>query len=271
MWRPGTASWSSSTPSSVEQLRAQARECRVGLRATASRSMRASWRTTPSSRTITRSARTIASSTSWVTSRTAGRCTSHSLRSSVCMRIRVRASRAPNGSSASSSSRVADQRAGQRGALLLTAGELVRPRPLAAGEADLGERLRAALGGVAGPQAQHHVVEQALPRQQPRVLEDDRHPLGHLDAAGAGHAAVQPGEGAQERALAGAAATEQGHELAGGDVEVEAVEHATRLVEAAVQVPDPDRWGQLASVRRHDSAFLSMSRTTASAVTPRSA
>ena len=57
----------------------------------------------PSS-TMTRSARTMASSTSWVTSSTAGRCTSQSLRSSVCIRIRVSASRAPKGSSASSSS-----------------------------------------------------------------------------------------------------------------------------------------------------------------------
>ena len=167
--------------------------------------------------------------------------------------------------------RVADQRAGQGGALLLTAGQLVRPRPLASGEADLGERLRASLGGVVGPQAQHDVVEQPLPRQEPRVLEDHRDALGHLDPAVADHSPVQPGQGAEHGALARPAATQQGHELAGRDLEVEAVEHATRLVEAAVQVLDPDRWGQLASVRRHDSAFLSMRRTTPSAVTPRSA
>ncbi len=170
---------------------------------------------------------------------------------------------------------VADQRAGQRGALLLTAGQLVRPRLLPAGEADLGERLLAPLAGVAGAQAQDDVVEDPLPRQQPRVLEDDRHLLGHLDATRAGHAAVEAREGAQQRALAGAAAAQQGDELARRDLEVEAVEHATGLVEAAVQVGDPDRrsplLAQLASVRRHDSAFLSMKRTTASAVTPSSA
>ena len=49
---------------------------------------------------------------------------------------------------------------------------------------------------------------------------------GHGDLAGAGHVVVEPGERAQQRALAGAAAPEQGHELARRDVEVDAVEHA---------------------------------------------
>ena len=138
---------------------------------------------------------------------------------------------------------VADERAGQRRALLLTAGELVGPGLLAAGEADLGERLHAALGGVGRTQAEGDVVEDALPRQQPGVLEDDRHLLRDLDAAGAGDAAVEAGERAQQGALARAAAAEQGHELAGRDVEVEAVEHASGLVEAAVQVRDPHRAG----------------------------
>ena len=57
----------------------------------------------PSSRTSTRSASDSASSTSWVTSRTAGRCRRQRSVSSACIRMRVRASSAPNGSSSSSS------------------------------------------------------------------------------------------------------------------------------------------------------------------------
>ncbi len=58
----------------------------------------------PCDRTTTRSASVIASSTSWVTSSTAGRWTLRRLRSSPCIFSRVRASSAPNGSSARSSS-----------------------------------------------------------------------------------------------------------------------------------------------------------------------
>ena len=135
---------------------------------------------------------------------------------------------------------VADQRAGQRGALLLAAGQLVGPGLLAAGEADLGQRLRPR--SAASPvEAEHHVVEDALPRQQPGVLEDDRHLLGDLDETGAGDAAVEAGRGPAAACSCRAAATEQGHELTGRDVEVEAVEHAARLVEAAVQAADPHR------------------------------
>ncbi len=78
--------------------------------------MRRSEDTTPSSSTITRSASTIASSTSWVTSSTAGRWAAQSLRSRTCILIRVRASSAPKGSSASSSwgSRTSDRASAAR-------------------------------------------------------------------------------------------------------------------------------------------------------------
>ena len=99
-----SASWSSSTPSSARsRLRSAAKRGSPGER----RSPRSIWRsdeTTPSTSTITRSASTIASSTSWVTRSTDGWCTAQSFLSRMCIRIRVSASSAPNGSSASSSS-----------------------------------------------------------------------------------------------------------------------------------------------------------------------
>ena len=66
------------------------------------RSARTSAWMTPASSRITRSASAIASSTSWVTSSTAGLWAAQSLRSRACILMRVSASSAPNGSSASS-------------------------------------------------------------------------------------------------------------------------------------------------------------------------
>ncbi len=148
----------------------------------------------------------------------------------------------------------------------------MRPGPLATLEADLGQRDATALGGVLVAQAEDDVVEDPLPGQQPGVLEDHRHLAGYVDPAVAGDVAVEAGESAQEGALAGAAAADQRDELAGRDLEIEPVEHASRLAEAAMQAADADRGGavrQPARVRRHDSAFLSMSRTDPSATRPR--
>ncbi len=78
--------------------------------------------------------------------------------------------------------------------------------------------------------------------------------------------AVQAGQGAQQGALAGAAAAEQGDELAGRQLQVQPVEHRPLPVDAG-QALDA---GQLASVRRHDNALLSTIRTAASENRPSS-
>ena len=103
---------------------------------------------------------------------------------------------------------------------------------------------------------------------------------GSQKPAEAGDAAVQPGQGAQQGALAAAGAADQGHELSRGDVQVQAVEHAAGAVEAAVQVAHPDGRGggvrtrgrvraQFSSVRRHVSTYLSRRRTAESRMNPK--
>nr|BFE70746.1 hypothetical protein GCM10020092_040470 [Actinoplanes digitatis] len=163
--------------------------------------------------------------------------------------------------------RFADQRARERGPLLLTPGQLVRPRAFPPGESDLLERLPATVGGVRAAQPEGHVVQDPLPGQQPGVLEDHRHLLRYGDPPVPGDVAVQAREGPQQGALAGAGAADQGDELAGGDVQVESVEDPAVRVEAAVQVADADRefGGQPSSVCRHASAFLPVRRTALSA------
>src|SRR5690606_42164907 len=60
----------------------------------------------------------------------------------------------------------ARQGPGQRHALLLAAGELVGPGPLAAGQLDLRQGLGPALESVGRVEAEHDVVEHPLPGQQ---------------------------------------------------------------------------------------------------------
>ena len=134
--------------------------------------------------------------------------------------------------------RVADQRAGQRDALLLAAGQLVGPRLLAAGEADLGERLRDRASDASPARRPSVTLSRTRFHGSSRESWKTTDTFsGTLDHAGAGHVAVEAGERPQQRALA---ASRCGPSSATNsprcDVEVEAVEHATRLVEAAVQV-----------------------------------
>ena len=74
-----------------------------------------------------------------------------------------------------------DQRPRQGGALRLATRELVRPGSLAAGETDLGQRRASVLPCVWRGRAEHNVVENPLPGQQPGVLEHHREALGCLE------------------------------------------------------------------------------------------
>ncbi len=88
------------------------------------------------------------------------------------------------------------------------------------------------------PQRQGHIGRRVAVRQEVEVLEDHRGlgprgsqltsaQLGQLDAVDLDRARVGPGEevdGAQERRLAGAGASEDAEDLAGGDVEVDRVQ-----------------------------------------------
>ncbi len=119
-------------------------------------------------------------------------------------------------------------------------------------------------------EAEQHVVQHPKPRQQPGVLEGDGHPGGHGQLTRTGHVVVELGQGAQQRALAGTALPQQGHEFAARDLQVQIVQH-DMLAEPADQGGRANRaggGGQPASVRRHDSTRLSMIRIAASETKP---
>ena len=98
------------------------------------------------------------------------------------MRVRVRASRAPNGSIKQHQLRLPDQGAAQGDALGLAAGQGDRPGLSLAGQADLGQRVGGSLpqvaaarpGPAAGREPQRDVGQDPQPRDQPRFLEHDR-------------------------------------------------------------------------------------------------
>ncbi len=78
-------------------------------------------------------------------------------------------------------------------------------------ELDFSERGAPAFVRVGTTEAEDHVVEDARPRQQPRVLKRDGAPRGNRRAAV--EAGVEPGQRTQQRALAAPTASEQGEEL----------------------------------------------------------
>ena len=97
------------------------------------------------------------------------------------------------GSSASEDRRVVHQRAGDRHALLLAAGELARIGPALGGEPDLGQHAHDAGGDGVAPRAgdlerERDVLRRGAVLQQPEVLEHDAEPppeLRHLVGASA--------------------------------------------------------------------------------------
>ena len=150
-------------------------------------------------------------------------------------------SRLPVGSSARTSAGLAGQRAGDRDALHLAAGELGRPVVHAVGEADLLEQQldpRLALARAVAVEEQRHldVLEGGDLRQQVEVLEDEADlavaDVGELvdvelrdllavEAVGAAARRVEAADDVEQGRLAGAGRTDDGDELAGLDLEVE--------------------------------------------------
>ena len=190
--------------------------------------------------------------------------------SSTCISWRSLRSSAPSGSSSSSTLRAVDDRAGERDALALAAGELGRRALLVAGQAHELERLgRAAAALLARDlgdlEAVLDVVADRHVREQRVVLEDrvDVARVGRqagdvgaaqLDRAGVGDR--EAGDQPQRRRLARAGGAEQREELALGDVEVDAVdggEVAVALGQAA-QADVGQRAARVDGVARFDGA-----------------
>ena len=137
------------------------------------------------------------------------------------------------------------ERAGDRDALLLAARQHARPVLEALGEADALEQARgalAALGGRLARDAQRHlgVLDRAELRQQVVELEHEPHVLvaerdhrlvreaAELDLVDADRARVgrvEPAQDVQQRALADARRSDDGHHLAALEREIEILEH----------------------------------------------
>ncbi|MNP43578.1 hypothetical protein D3C76_1374040 [compost metagenome] len=125
-----------------------------------------------------------------------------------------------------------NQRPGQRHALLLATGQRRRPFIGAVSQANRLQCFQRTGAPVAG-QAQADVVDHLFPRQQASVLE---HQAGFFAGLGqrcgtgqklTGAGLVEPGQQAQQGALATAAAPDDGNELAGRNVQVDTTQHFT--------------------------------------------
>src|SRR5271168_805706 len=149
---------------------------------------------------------------------------------------------------------IGDDGAGDGDTLLLTAGQLAREMIHAVGKADDGERgfdVGAALcfGKLSEEERQFDILKCGKNRNEIVHLEDEADvagaPFGELagrhmsnfvprdgDAAARGN--IQATEKIQQRGFAGAAGTHEGHELAGSNVEVQALEDVDNLATAAV-------------------------------------
>ncbi|MNE61501.1 hypothetical protein D3C80_1567200 [compost metagenome] len=110
----------------------------------------------------------------------------------------------------------------------------------ALGQADRLQRFKGSRPPVAR-QAQANVVDDLLPRQQARVLEHQAGVfLGFAQRRGTGQqlaatGLVEPGEQAQQGALAAAAAPDNGDELPGRNMQVDVTQHLA-LAEGLLQV-----------------------------------
>ena len=188
----------------------------------------------------TRSARWSASSTSWVTSSTVVGSAAWTSSSRSCMRSRVSASSAPNGSSSSStpglraSARASDARCAMppetcRGRSAgatpsrptSSSSSATRPRavgPGGAAAAGRGRRSgRASATAAAAAPGRRRRVRASMPATgvpSMRIV--------------AGVGGVEPADLAQQRRLAAAGRADEGDDLAGGELEVDAGEHRAR-------------------------------------------
>jgi hypothetical protein len=122
---------------------------------------------------------------------------------------------------------IPDQRTGEGGALRFTAGQLVWPGSFSAGQTHFDERGPASIRYIVTSRAQHHIVENPAPRQQTRVLKNDRDPVWRLQLTRACDVMVQVGDGAQQGGFSGAATPEQCNELPSLDVQAHPMQHRT--------------------------------------------
>ena len=133
---------------------------------------------------------------------------------------------------------LAAERPGQRDPLGLAARERLGPGAARGRRAPPPRARRAARSRPPAPlQPEGHVLGDPGPRQQPGVLEHDGGPGRHPELAA--ELGVEPGEDAQQRALAAAAAAEQHDELAARDLEVDALEHAAAVERARLPARRP--------------------------------
>ena len=201
----------------------------------------------PSARTSTRSASTSASSTSWVTSSTAGRCRCHRRSTRPCMAIRVSASSALNGSSSSSrpgsrtSARASDARwasppdrvSGQ--AWLVRSGPPRPGRSRAAASGSRSRRPRATLASTLRQGSSRGSWNATATVVGPLIT-----PVTSRSSPASARSSVD---------LPVPLTPEQGDELAGRDVQVQAVEHRAgrrrRGLRSAVATAAGSRRGSL--------------------------
>ena len=184
----------------------------------------------------------------------------------ACIRSRVSASSAPNGSSSSST-------AGSRVSARASATRWASPPESVAGhasawclEADVaqrGERAGAALGPAPGD-PEDDVLPDPRPGQQAGVLEAEGDAA--VDVDGAVVAVVEAADGAQQRALAAAALADDDEDLARLDLEVDAGEHGSRA-EAAADLAGGDG-GAHTNSSRQGRERRSISRTIPSISSP---
>jgi hypothetical protein len=100
-------------------------------------------------------------------------------------------------------------------------------------------------------EANFDIVEHPRPGKQPRLLEhhaDVLVPGSLAKGDGAGIARLQPRNQAEQRALAAAAAPDDGDELAGRDMQVDAAKHLV-VAEGFAQAADGQRQAGMRSVR----------------------
>ena len=159
---------------------------------------------------------------------------------------------------------IQDQRPREGDPLLLAAGELIRPALLVAGQTDELERATDHLAALPlrrllVAEAERDVLLDVQMREQRIVLEDRVHvPLvrrhaGHVDAVEDDlplRGALEPGDHPQRRGLPAARRAEEREELAGSDLQIDAVDRG-EVAEAFHE------FDQLHLATRHEAASVS--------------
>ena len=155
-----------------------------------------------------RSARAIASSTSWVTSTVIMPRLSTSFARSRCNCRASGASSETKGSSSKQQGRANGERARQRCASRQADREFAGKMRPVLGEAERGEQ-GGDLGFARVGRGEPHVVLDAAPRQEPRLLKNHAHSAMRRDVDRALEIAIEAGENAHQRRLAAAGRPDQ--------------------------------------------------------------